>query len=347
MPQELLLTGPRTLDLAPYDEAPLAPDEVRAEAVLSAISHGTELSLYRGTSPFGEKRFDPALRLFVPSSDQEVYPLKLGYEWVGRVTDVGSDVTEFHSGDLVHLPLPHRETHTFKVDARVREGILGHLPSGLETEQAVLLETTGIALQAVHDAAVKVGNRVAVFGMGALGLLALQLARLNGAAWLAAVDPLATRRAFAERLGADLTIDPQMVDVGLELKKCVHPGVDVAIEFSGHYGALHEAMRSVRPAGTVVAAGFYQGGAAALRLGEEWHHNRLTMISSMRGWGNPHRDYPAWDRGRLRTVAAHLLREGLDVSGFVTHRFPFGRAAEAYALVEHHPAEALKVVLTY
>ena len=353
MPQEMLLTAPRTLALSSYAEAPLAPREVRAEAVLSALSHGTELSLYRGTSAFGEKRFDPELRLFVPDPVQDAYPMTLGYEWLGRVSEVGVEVGEFQVGDLVHLPLPHRETHTFAVDARVGQGVLGHLPNGLQPEQAVLLETTGIALQAVHDARVKVGDRVLVFGLGALGLLAVQLARLAGAAWVGAVDPLAVRRELAVQLGADLTLDPAAVDVGLEVKttddlKSVNGrGADVAIEFSGNYAALHQAMRSVRPAGVVVAAGFYQGGGSALRLGEEWHHNRLTMVSSMRGWGNPHRDYPAWDRGRLRAVAADLLRGSLDVTKFITHRVPFARAADAYSLVDQHPAEALKVALSY
>ena len=78
------------------------------------------------------------------------------------------------------------------------------------------------------------------------------------------------------------------------------------------------------------------------------HHERVTMRSSQRGWGNPHRDAPAWDRARLRRTAAKLLGSGaLDVSAFVTHRFPFTRAADAYALVDKHPEEVLKVALEY
>ena len=65
MSLELLLTAPGCLDLVPYDEPLLAADEVRAAALVSAISHGTELSLYRGTSPFHGRVFDTARRLFV------------------------------------------------------------------------------------------------------------------------------------------------------------------------------------------------------------------------------------------------------------------------------------------
>ncbi len=344
MPTELLVTQPYKITLSPYDEPPLKAGEVRARAVLSALSHGTELSLYRGTAPFHERAFDPALRLFRPAEAAQSYPARLGYEWVGRVTEVAPDVTGFAVGDPVQLPLPHRETHTF---AQAEMAARGVEPSGdLEPERAALLESTGIALQALHDARVKIGDVVVIFGLGALGLLAVQLARLSGAGEVVAVDPLPARRSLAERTGATLTLDPTSGDVGLRLREW--GGADVAIEFSGSYAALHEAVRSVRVAGLVIAAGFYQGGGAALRLGEEWHHNRVTMRSSQRGWGNTHRDAPAWDRARLRRTSVKLLDSGtLDTGAFITHRFPFERAAEAYALIDQHPEEVLKVVLEY
>ncbi len=349
MPRELQLTAPRTLALVPYEDRPLQPNEIRAQALYSGISHGTELNLYRGTSPFHDKRFDPDLRLFVPSADKPSYPMRLGYEWVGRVIAVGEEVTAFQPGDLVHLPFPHRETHTFPADGHTSLGPIRPLPRDFPPERGVVLALAGVALQAIHDAHIKVGDRVAVFGLGAIGLLTVQLARLNGASWIDAVDPLPTRRRLAERLGADRTLDPTACDVGSAIKTASpQRGADVAIEVSGHYQALHEAIRSVRMAGTVVAAGYYQGGGAALRLGEEWHHNRITMISSMGVWGCPHRDYPAWDRGRVHQTVVELVAAGrLRVDELITHRFPFERAAEAYALIDQRPEEAVKAILVY
>ena len=111
----------------------------------------------------------------------------------------------------------------------------------------------------MHDASLKLGDRVAIFGLGAFGLLTVQLAHIQGAGWIAASDPIADRRAFAERPGAAIVLDPTATDVGLELRRLDGVGVDVAIEFSGSYSALQQAMRSVRVGGTVVAAGFYAG----------------------------------------------------------------------------------------
>ena len=348
MPYELLLTEPRSINLDRYEEPPVSPVQVRAEAIVSGISHGTELALFRGVSPFEGKRFDADLRLFVDADQTAAYPMRLGYEWVGTVREAGAAVRTPQTGDLVHLALPHRETQTLTVDDDPRSPLTA-LPNGVDPERAALLQSTTIALQAIHDAELKLGDTVAVFGLGAFGLLAVQIARLSGAAWIAGVDPIAGRRERARRLGVDAVLDPATEDTGRQIKLAAgRGGVDVAIELSGRYAALHEAMRSVRLSATVVAAGFYTGAAGNdLRLGEEWHHNRLTLVGSMSGWGAPHRE-PGWDRRRLRATALDLLASGrLDVDALVTHRIPFPQAAEAYDLIDRTPESTLRVLLTY
>jgi D-arabinose 1-dehydrogenase-like Zn-dependent alcohol dehydrogenase len=347
VPNELLLTAPRAIHLAPYEELPLHADQIRAHAIVSGISLGTEIALYRGISPFAGKRFDLGLRTFEEDTRAQAYPMKLGYEWVGRISDLGDEVRGVEVGAVLHATLPHRATQTITI-ADEPGGPWLVLPPELDPERASLLHSATVALQAVHDARLKVGDRVAVFGVGTMGLLAVQLARLSGAAWIAAVDPIAERRDLAGAVGAEYTLDPSNGDPGRAIKLATGgEGVDVAIEFSGRYSALHEAMRAARLAGTVVGAGFYLGAAEDLRLGEEWHHNRLTLVGSMSGWGAPHRE-AGWDRRRLRGTALELLADGrLNVDAFVTHRVPFEQAADAYDLIDRHPDETLRVLLTY
>jgi threonine dehydrogenase-like Zn-dependent dehydrogenase len=348
VPNELLLTAPRTLQVAPYEETPLQAVQIRAHAIVSGISHGTEIALYRGTSPFAGKRFDLGLRVFEPDAAATVYPMSLGYEWVGSVSEAGDEVRGIDVGAVVHATLPHRETQTITIADDDPGAPWLVVPADVDPERASLLQSATIALQAVHDARLKVGDRVAVFGLGTMGLLAVQLARLSGAGWIAAVDPIAERRDLAAAFGAAYTLDPSNGDSGKAIKLATGgAGVDIAIEFAGRYAALQDAMRSVRMAGTVVGAGFYLGPAEDLRLGEEWHHNRLTLVGSMSGWGAPHRE-AGWDRRRLRATALELLADGrLNVDAFVTHRVPFERAADAYELIDRRPGEALRVLLTY
>ena len=98
----------------------------------------------------------------------------------------------------------------------------------------------------------------------------------------------------------------------------------------------------------LAAAGFYQGGAVNLRLGEEFHHNRLTLLSSAGGWGVPSPHAPLWDRRRIMDTATRLIYSGkVSVDGMLDRRYPFAEAPEAYGLLDRDPQAAVKVALVY
>jgi 2-desacetyl-2-hydroxyethyl bacteriochlorophyllide A dehydrogenase len=352
MPAAYYLVAPRTFELRPYEEPPLGPREARLQSVLSGISHGTELNLYRGTAPFADKYFDREHRLFMPNPTPEFRPLALGYEMVSRVVEVGPEVTTLRVGDLVHTAMPHRPSNILNLDQDAQAGgyPMKVLPPGLTPEQGVFCALLSVALVAIHDAQIKVGDHVAVFGLGTIGLLVCQLARLNGATYIAAVDPIAKRREMAARLGVDDVIDPTQRDPGeaIKFRPNAPHGADVVIEASGNYRALQGALRCAHMGGRVVTLGYYQGGAAPVFLGEEWHHNRLELISSMGVWNCPSRYAPMWDRHRVGRTAVELLARGLvRVDGFITHTFPYAELPAAYKFIDEHGEETIKVVLTY
>ena len=91
-------------------------------------------------------------------------------------------------------------------------------------------------------------------------------------------------------------------------------------------------------AGRVVTVGFYQGGAPELRLGEEWHHNRLELVSSMGAWGAPHRAYPAWDRPRVMRTVVDLLASGaVRVDALPVRHFPLRGRRRRLRLARRQP----------
>lgn len=343
MPKEFLVTGPRKIEFREYQEPTLGQGEVRIRSILSGISHGTELNLYRGTTPFVDQRFDLEYRLFVPGQSRLSFPLRLGYEMVGEVIEVRPSVNTLKVGDIVHGYLNHRETNV----ARAEDLLL--VPRSVTPRQAVFIALGVVALYVVHDAKIKLGDEVAVFGLGAIGLLVVQMAKLSGAARVYAVDPIKRRRDAAQAFGADLVLDPLQGDVALNLKKQSETkGVDVALECSGQYEGLREAIRSVRMAGRIVTTGYYQGCGTALNLGAEWHHNGLTMVSSMGAWQCPHRGFPLWDYRRMKETFLRLLSEGtIRTNGLITHEFAFEKVKDAYELLDKKPNETIKVVITY
>jgi threonine dehydrogenase-like Zn-dependent dehydrogenase len=162
-----------------------------------------------------------------------------------------------------------------------------------------------------------------------------------------AVDGLAPRRELAARLGASHVLDPGEVDVADAIRTLTDGrGADVCLEVSGSYAALHEAVRSVAYSSRVCAAGFFQGRGEGLRLGEEFHHNRVQIVGSQISGVSPllrHR----WDGYRLARTAMDLASSGsLDLAALISHRIPLDDAADAYRLLDERPFEALQVVLT-
>jgi len=343
MPRELVAIAPRQPVIREYKEPRLGPDQVRIVSEFSAPKHGTEIGMYRDTSPLTARRYDDEMQLFREGENLPPrFPRPLGNMSIGAITEAGSAVKRFKAGDRVFGHLPIRETHT------VSEDKVEKVPEGMSPESIVYWDPAEFALGAVRDADVRLGERVAIFGLGAIGLMTVQMAKLSGAILVIAVDPIPLRRELALKHGADIAFDPKAVDAGVEIKLATgKKGVDVAIEASGSYQALHEAIRSTHLGGLVVPLAFYQGEAKGLRLGEEWHINRITMRSS-RSISDPNRDHPMWDSERIKEVSFQLLKEGrLSVEGLIRPVVKFEESAEAYKLIDEHPEEVIKLGVVY
>jgi 2-desacetyl-2-hydroxyethyl bacteriochlorophyllide A dehydrogenase len=338
MGRAVSFAAPREVVVRDEPDAPLADGEVRVETLYSGISAGTELTQYRGSNPHLHRRWDPDRRLFVDGDARERYPLVVGYEEVGRVVE-GSDPAP---GTLVWGAWGHRSSAVVS-GARARECVL---PPGLPPLAAVFARIAAIALNAVLDADVHAGETVAVFGQGVPGLIATQLAVLNGGT-VVAVDGIPRRLELARSFGASRVLAPQAGPAEAIRELTAGRGADVTIELSGRYEALSEAIRATAYNARVVAAGFYQGDATPLRLGEDFHHNRITLVSSQISGVAP-RLGERWDRARLERTVMQLAADGrLALEPLVTHVVPAEDAADAFRLLDEHPEDAVQVVLDF
>ena len=347
MPQELVVLSPKVIGFSPYEDRQPTKDEVLIQTQVSGIKHGTEINMYRGTLPFASELWDPALRLFRPPEEGEsvvpFYPHTLGSWAAGVVITVGPEVRNLKPGDLVHGEWKHRQT-VLKAEEQLYK-----IPEKVDGETMVFTDPARFALAAIHDAEIKLGDRVAIFGLGAIGMLALQMARLDGAAQVIAVDPIPERLQLARQLGADLAINPDETDAGMTIKQATAGrGVDVAVEISGAYASLQQAIRGVHKEGLVVTASYYGDRTSLLDMSREWHHNRLTLRSSMPVWDSSHRNHPMWDLVRLERAAISLLEEQkLNIKPLIGARIPFEDAAEAYNLIDKSAGDKIKIILTY
>jgi 2-desacetyl-2-hydroxyethyl bacteriochlorophyllide A dehydrogenase len=309
------------------------PGEVRIRALASAISQGTEMLVYRGQVPAG-------LPLDLPTlAGSFAYPIKYGYALAGQVLDVGAGVNGLAEGDTVFALHPHQSI------ARAPADVVTRLPDGFDPRLGVFTANLETALNIVHDTPLLLGETAVIFGMGSVGLLALQLLRLAGAGQIIAIDPLTRRREMAWSLGADAVLEPDLPVAERVRALTGGRGADVAVEVSGAGLALQAAIESVTTEGTVVVASWYGTKAVTLELGGHFHRGRVRLRSSQVGTIAPERA-GRWDfRRRMETVVGLLPK--LRLSELITHAIPLADAAEAYRLIDERPDEVIQVVLVY
>lgn len=344
MPHIVQFTEPGRVELVETDAAPLTSGSVRVATWYSGISAGTELTAYRGTNPYLNATWDAERRLFVPGEPSFAYPVQgWGYSEVGEVVEVADDVTTLAVGDVVHGIWGHRSDAVLPASALDNR----RMPTGSDPVLGTFARVGSIALNAVLAADVRLGERVAIFGQGVIGLLATRLATLAGGR-VYAVDTLEGRLARAAAFGAVETINAlRDGGAGEHIRALTRGGADSAIELSGADRALHEAIRSVAAEGLVAASGFYQGGASNLRLGEEFHHNRVRIVASQIS-GVPVGLGGRWDQPRLvRTVMELILDGSVDAGALVSDVVAADQVAEVFGRLDDGDPEILQAVLRF
>lgn len=337
--------------LAPHEssvvdeaDAPLGSADVRIATLHSGISAGTELTAYRGSNPYLTKRWDPESKLFVPGGVSEAYPMDgWGYEEVGEVVEKGPDAAGIAVGQRVWGTWGHRGTTVMPAELAATQV----LAPDVDSKIGIFSRIGAIALNTVHDADIHLGETVVVFGLGVPGQLVAQMAKSSGATVIG-VDMIPFRRDTALRLGADHVLDAGAGQIAEQIRDLTDGrGADVAIEISGHYSALQEAIRSVAYSARVIAAGFYQGGGDKLFLGEEFHHNRVSVVGSQIFGVAPALKYRWTDHRESCTVIDLAKRGRLDILSLITREFDIDEAPEAFQVLDSNPADHLQIVLNF
>ncbi len=339
------LTAPRAVALIDELEAPLGPADVRVQTQYSGISAGTELTQFRGASPYLNKRWDPRRRLFIddPEPESTHFPLtSWGYEEVGEVIEVGHEAS-LSVGTVVYGTWGHRSHTVISADyAGVRV-----LPPEADPLLGIFSHIGPVALNGVLDSAIRLRETVAVFGLGVVGQLCVQLLKLAGARVIG-TDLLASRRELAAQIGLERVLDPAAGPVSEQIKDLTAGrGADVCIEASGSPRALNDAIRACAYNARVVALGMYPGPAQELFLSEEFHHNRINIVCSQIGGIAPELQH-RWDRLRLVHTFMDLAATGsLECTRLISHRVPAADAPAMYQLLDERPRDVLLAVLDF
>ena len=339
---------------------PLSEGAAVVRTIYSGVSAGTELGYLKGTDPAFTASFDRELGVFVPGTGSLCYPrTAMGYMEVAEVVD--SRRPDLTAGDLVAAAYGHRSHHVIgPCDVAIA------VPADVDPLLGVYLAQMGpiCANGLLHAAAeyssgsvssLSEGVRdrtVLVTGGGVVGLLTAVFASHHGARAVAVADLDPQRLAAAAGLGVAV-IDQRSVSPWQWCKEQWHHGpgdhgADLVFQCRGQAAVLHEALRSLRPQGAVIDLAYYQAGAAQLRLGEEFHHNGLTIRCAQinrvpRGMAD------TWDRRRLAAETGRLLADrGKDISEHViSDIIQVAEAPSVITALARRERSAIQIVLDF
>jgi alcohol dehydrogenase len=342
--------GPNNIRIEEVPRPHAGPGEAVIRITLTTIC-GTDLHILRGEYP--------------------VKPgLVIGHEPVGVIEELGEGVTGYQIGDrvLVSAITPcgqcraclsgqwaqcgHGEAieaiggwrigntingaqaeYLLVPDARAN---LAKIPDQLSDEQVVLLaDIASTGFSGAESANIRIGDTVAVFAQGPIGLCATAGAKLLGASFIVSVESDPVRIKMSKRMGADAVLDPKQCDVVTEIRKLTGGGTDVAIEALGLQETFENCLRCLRPGGTLSSLGVYSGklqvpyDAFAAGIGD------YKIVTTLCPGG----------KERMRRLMSMVQSKRFDPTPLLTHTFKLDQIVEAYELFGSRREGCLKVAI--
>ena len=349
--KKIVATAPRVAELKDYEDRPIKANEAKVKVEFAAPKHGTELADFRDVTPFKDGKFDEEWRVFKERAADEPRGIEFGdlplvNMFVVTITEIGAYVTEYAVGDRVCSYGPIKETQIVNAVDNYK---LRKMSKDASAKNAVCYDPAQFALAGVRDANVRPGDNVVVVGLGAIGMIALQMCVKLGAAVVIGVDPIEKRRNVALKLGADYVLDSTACDAGLEIKRLTDKmGADAIIETSGNVHALQASIKGLAYNGTIAYVAFAKPFPAGLWLGQEGHFNQGKIVFS-RACSEPLPEYPRWTRKRIEDVVWNMLMGGyLNCEDIIDPIVPFEESAEGFMkYVDQDPELSIKMGVTF
>ena len=299
----------------------LTPEQIRVRVDVSMVSTGTELHHIQQTH-----------------TKASTFPRSTGYISVGRIVGMGTNVSGAALGQRVLVQQGHFAFH----NALLKD--VKAVPDGVESVDAAAAILLGISLRGIRAGQVRLGDSVAVFGLGVIGQFAVHLAKISGAYPVIAIDPVAKRRDVALQLGADLALDPLQAELPAKVRAATNgEGVRIAIDASGTPRVIASLPDVTADFGKVVVLGGVHG-LVEFDLYTRFQKSNLTMV----GCGSPYpTDYP-FDEKRNETTLLQMMKAGIvRPRPVVTHFVPWRQGPEMYRMLMEEKDKAIGVAFDW
>lgn len=263
--KKILFTKPKVAEICEVEVPKPKAGEVQVRLCVSSISSGTERANLLG---------DVNVSVF-EKSDVAVFPREGGYSSAGIVEKVGDGVTDLQAGDRVALSwsshcqvLNMSRDNVYKISEKV------------SFQDAAMFHIATFPLAAIRKCRLEVGESAIVMGLGVLGMAAVQLLRVAGAAPVIAVDPSKEKREKALACGADYALNPYDEDFAKQVKELTEGGVKVAIEVTGVGQALDSVLDCMARYGRVALLGCTRNSDFTIDYYHKVHGPGITLVGA-------------------------------------------------------------------
>ena len=316
--KQIVFTAPQKAELLEVECAAPGAGEVTVTLEYSAVSAGTEKANFMGVRN----------SIHVGEDDVPSFPITVGYSAAGIVSAVGEGVTGVAVGDRVGV---YWGKH--KKQITVREEKVYKLPEGVSTKEASMALISTFPLAAIRKTRLEIGESAMVMGLGILGIFAVQQLKAAGAYPVIAVDPVAERREFALKLGADIALDPTKPDFSDTVMALTGGGVNVCIEVTGLGIGLVQALDCMAQMGRVALLGCTRSSKFEIDYYGKVHGRGVSLIGA-HTMARPRHETSAglWtEKDDLRTVLSLICGGRLNFEDMICEVRSPAEAQDVYA----------------
>ncbi|MGH2558833.1 MAG: zinc-dependent alcohol dehydrogenase [Thermomicrobiales bacterium] len=328
--KKAMVLEPGRLGFVELPEPPVGPGQVKIRTRLSGLSARSEVERY--------------------ARNYAGQPEEIGYNLVGRIEEVGAEVSDLRAGDRVFAGIGHAAMAVIDADRAIK------IPDGVDDESACFAYLPTLGTHALRLADYQPGEIVAISGQGIIGQTAGLVGRMFGARTIA-IDVSDERLALARQAGAHLTVNPRSDDVTAAVAAfCGDAGLDIVIETASNWHSVAQALDLVRHRGRVVLLGILRdplGEAEAAALFGAYRRNMHAKELAIIGASNdPHDPRPShgvrFTRNRnIDEVLFHLADGSLNLRQLITHRYPIGELEAVYQRLIAGQTDHLGVVFEW
>ncbi len=267
--KDIVFTAPKIAELQERDVKDMGANDVLVKLAVSSISTGTERA-----NLVGEVNIS-----VISDATVAHFPRTCGYSSAGIVEAIGQNVTTVAVGDKVSLSWSKHAQYCVVPECNVHK----ILSEDISFEEAALWHISTFPMAAIRKCRLEIGESAVVMGMGILGIIAVKMLKVAGAAPIIAVDPVAEKRELALKYGADYAFDPFGEDFAKKVKDVTNGGANVAIEVTGNGGALDSVLDCMAKFGRVALLGCTRNSDFTIDYYKKVHGPGILLIGAHTG----------------------------------------------------------------